>query len=173
ARLDSAASQMFTNIERVSDSLSGFMDDKNQRAFREALESIRAFTSRLEHVLNDENSAKLEESLAALHRVSTAIAGEAGTIEEMIANLHRASEGLPVAIEHFGEAGGRLSATLDATQAEVSYLSQQITPQAAAVLADLRRASASLERFAEDLESDPALLLHGRRDRPRGPGENE
>ena len=172
ARLDSAASQMFTNIERVSDSLSALVDDQNQRAFREALESIRAFTARLDSVLNDENTQKLEESLDALHRVSTAIADDATSIEEMIANLHAASEGLPAAVESFGEAGEQLADTMAATRAEVDYLSQRITPQAAAVLADLRRASASLERFAEDLENDPALLLHGRRDLPRGPGEN-
>ena len=99
---------MFTNIERVSDSLSALVDDQNQRAFSEALESIRAFTARLDTLFNDENSQKLAESLDALHRVSTAIAADATTIEEMIANLHAASEGLPAAVESFGAAGAEL-----------------------------------------------------------------
>ncbi|MEX1272824.1 MAG: MlaD family protein [Gammaproteobacteria bacterium] len=171
ARLDTAASQMFTNIERVSDALSALVDEQNQVAFREALQSIRAFTARLEQVLNEENSQQLEESLAALHQVSTALAGNAGSIEEMIQNLHAASEGLPTAVDNFTDAGAKFTETMDATQAEIRYLSQQITPQAAAVLTDLRRASASLERFADNLENDPALLLHGPRERSRGPGE--
>lgn len=172
ARLDSAASQMFTNIERVSDSLSTLVDDENQRAFREALASIRAFTARLEQVLNEENSAKLEESLAALHKVSTALAGNSDSIEEMIQNLHAASEGLPETVERLGDAGDSFARTMDVAEGEVRFLSQQVTPQAAAVLADLRRASESLERFARAIENDPALLLHGRRERAAGPGEN-
>ena len=171
ARLDTAASQMFTNIERVSDSLSALVDEQNQQAFRETLQSIRAFTARLEQVLNEQNAQQLEESLDALHRVSMALAGNAGSIEEMIQNLHAASEGLPGAVDNFTDAGAKFTETMDATQAEIRYLSQQITPQAAAVLTDLRRASASLERFADNLENDPALLLHGPRERARGPGE--
>ena len=171
ARLDSAASQMFTNIERVSDSLTAFATDENQRAFHEALASIRAFTAQLEQVLDEENTEKIDESLAALHRVSTALAGRAESIEDMIDNLHAASEGLPGTVEMLGDAGESFSRTMNLAEGEVRYLSQQVTPQAAAVLADLRRASESLERFAEAIENDPALLLHGRRERAAGPGE--
>lgn len=171
ARLDTAASQMFTNIERVSDALTALIDKDSQRAFRESLESIRAFTGRLEQVLDEENTARLDESLQALHEVSTALAGNTDSIEEMIANLHEASAGLPGAVDNLDRAGTSFAATMEATEAEITYLSQQITPQAASILNELRRASASLERFAEDVESDPALLLHGRRDRSRGPGE--
>ena len=171
ARLDSAASQMFTNIERVSDSLTAFATDENQRAFHDALDSIRNFTAQLEQVMNEENAERLDETLAALHHVSTALAGRADSIEAMIDNLHAASEGLPDAVDKLGEAGDSFARTMSVAEDEVRFVSQQVTPQAAAVLSDLRRASESLQRFAEAIESDPALLLHGRRERAPGPGE--
>lgn len=178
ARLDEAASQMFTNIERVSDALAGMLDEDNREALTKTLASIRAFTGRLEGVLDDDGAARLGESLQALHEVSTALARNADAIERMVRNMAQASDQMPDAVakleemsEGMHEAGVEFRATMREMRTEVEHVSQQLTPQAAAVLNELRQASSALERLADDLERDPALLLHGRRGRDRGPGE--
>lgn len=178
ARLDAAASQMFTNIERVSDSMSAMLNEENQRAFREALISVRDFTARLELVLDDRNAQRLTESLEALHRVSTTLASNADEIDRILGNMAEGSEDLPrtiAGLERMSKslqgAGEQFTATMKDTQTEVGYLSQQLAPDAAAALADLRAVSAKLERFITELERDPALLLHGRRNDRKGPGE--
>ncbi len=178
ARLDAAASQMFTNIERVSDSMTAMLNEENQRAFREALISIRDFTARLEQVLDDRNAQRLTESLEALHRVSTTLASNADEMDRILDNMADGSEDLPRAIaglermsKSLQGAGEQFTATMKDTQTEVRYLSQQLAPDAAAALTDLRTVSAKLERFITELERDPALLLHGRRNDRKGPGE--
>ncbi len=178
ARLDAAASQMFTNIESVSDSMSAFLNEDNQRAFREALDSIRDFTVRLETVLDDENARRLGESRESLHRISTTLAANTEEFERIVGNMAEGSDRLPetvAGLEEMGAslkgAGDQFSATMRDTQSEVRYLSQQLAPNAAEALDDLRSVSAKLDRFISELERDPALLLHGRRTERKGPGE--
>lgn len=178
ARLDSAASQMFTNIERVSDSLHGFLNEETQEDFQATLASVRSFTARLDAALDDDSAQRLAESLAALHEVAGALARNAENIDRTLANLADASDQAPSLVARVDDvaaslqaAGDQFASTMRETQAEVRNVSQHLAPQAGEVLAELRLASAALRRFVDELESDPALLLHGRRDRRPGPGE--
>lgn len=178
ARLDAAASQMFTNIETVSESMSAFLNEDNQRAFREALDSIRDFTVRLESVLDDDNAVRLSESLESLHRISATLAANTDEFERIVGNLAEGSDKLPQAVDGLERmsrtlqgAGNQFTATMREAQTEVRYLSQHLAPNASEALADLRSVSAKLERFITELERDPALLLYGRRAEQAGPGE--
>lgn len=178
ARLDEAASKMFTNIERISDAMYAFLDDETQEDFKETLANIRAFTERLDHVLTDDNAERLSESLQALHTVAQTLSRNNDNLDSIINDLTAAAEQLPGVMTNVDEltgdlrdAGQHFSETMRSTQTEMRSISQHITPLAADVLDELRAASASLQRFVDELEGDPALLLHGRRDRQRGPGE--
>ncbi|MCA1799271.1 MAG: MCE family protein [Xanthomonadaceae bacterium] len=178
ARLDAAASTLFTNIEKVSDSLSGFLDEETATDFRATLVNIRHFTERLDRILTDENTELLSESLQSLHAVAQTLSNNAENLDALISNVADASARLPAMAERvealtvtLGEAGDEFAGAMRETRAEVRNVSQHLAPQAADVLTDLRAISASLQRFVEDLENDPALLLHGRRERRAGPGE--
>lgn len=178
ARLDEAASKIFTNIERVSDSLSGFLDAETATDFRETLANIRAFTERLDLILTDENAERISASLQSLHELAQTLSNNAENLDALIRNVADASERLPAIAERvdgltvtLNEAGEEFAGAMRETRAEVRAVSQHLAPQAADVLTDLRATSASLQRFVEDLENDPALLLHGRRERRAGPGE--
>jgi len=185
ARLDAAASTMFTNIERVSDSITGLIDADSQQAFQETLENIRSFTGRLDRLLNEDNLRKLDESVGGLHELTAVLSRNADNLDRLVQNLATASERMPdtvdtlnrtaASLERMGDslggAGDQLTVTMREAQTEVRHMAQQITPDAVAVLSELRAVSASLERFVADLERDPALLIYGRRAPIRGPGE--
>ncbi len=185
ARLDAAASTMFTNIERVSDSITSLIDTDSQEAFRETLENIRVFSARLERLLNEENLQRIDESVGGLHELTAVLSRNTDNLDRLLGNLAAASDRVPETVDtlnrtassleqmgvSLGDAGDQLGATMREAQTEVRHVAQQITPEAVAVLAELRSVSASLERFVADLERDPALLLYGRRTPIRGPGE--
>lgn len=185
ARLDEAASQMFTNIESVSESINSLLDPEAGEALRETLINVRNFTARLDAVLDDENAALLDESISGLHAMAMVFENNAAALERILTNLSAASDRVPGAIdtleqtagslEQMGNslatAGDQLTATMVDTQMEVRNVSQQLTPEALAVLNELRSVSASLERFVAELERDPSVLIYGRRATALGPGE--
>lgn len=185
ARLDAAASQMFTNIERVSDSLGTLIDPDSQDAIRETLANLRSFTARLDQVLSEENAAMLGESVRGMHEVAQVFARNSAALEGLLQDLSAAGERMPAAmdrldrtaesLERMGDslagAGDQLTETMRDAQVEVRHVSQQLTPEAVSVLNELRMVGASLERFVAELERDPAILFYGRRATVRGPGE--
>lgn len=178
ARLDSAASQMFTNIERVSDAVSAFLDEENQAAFKEAIDGIRDVALRLERALDEDRAQDIGETLEALHEISTTFARNADEIDRLAANLGEAGERLPGAVARLDtmatsmdRAGDQLTVTMRDAQVELGHLSQQLGPEAVNTLTELRELSMRLDRFVQELERDPAILVHGRRELHRGPGE--
>jgi phospholipid/cholesterol/gamma-HCH transport system substrate-binding protein len=136
-------------------------------------------------VLSDDNAGLLDESVAGLHEVSQVFARNSEALERLIQDLSAAGDRMPGTIDSMertagslermgnslADAGDQLTMTMRDTQSEVRHISQQLTPDAVAVLAELRMVSASLERFVADLERDPSLLIYGRRSTDRGPGE--
>jgi phospholipid/cholesterol/gamma-HCH transport system substrate-binding protein len=179
ARLDEAASKMFTNIERLTDSLYGFLDEDTQEDFRATLSNIRTVTARLEQVLTDENAEKMGETVDAVHTVAMTLSRNNQDLESILNDMAAATARFPGVMERVDhltgtleEAGGDFSETMRVTRGEVRNLSQHVAPQASEVLLELRSAASSLQRFVDELEGDPALLLHGRRDRRLGPGES-
>jgi ABC-type transporter Mla subunit MlaD len=176
---------MFTNIESVSESINSLIDPEAGVALRETLQNVRNFTARLDAVLDEENAALLDESISGLHAMATVFENNAAALEQILTDLSAASGRVPGAIdtlqqtacslERMGNslatAGDQLTSTMLDTQMEVRNVSQQLTPEALAVLSELRSVSASLERFVAELERDPSVLIYGRRATALGPGE--
>lgn len=185
ARLEEASSRMFTNIERVADSFHALVNEEVQEDFQASLDQINSFTARLNDLLNDRNTRRVEETVAGLHRLATTLEGHSEDLSRTIDNLAVASESMPGAIDRLDrsarslermgnslhQAGEEFTVTLQETRGEVRHFSQQVAPEIVTILAEIRELSGSLEQFIHELERDPAMLVHGRRALRRGPGE--
>ncbi|MDX1593155.1 MAG: MlaD family protein [Gammaproteobacteria bacterium] len=192
-RLDAAGTSLLARVDEVSHRLveaagriSALFDDPNRRAIATILAELSAVaevlgrhTGTLDRGLADLGTAfsgaaragerlpglvtQSEEALRALEGHAAALASAAGSVERLAETLRTESARL----------GGDLDRVSTLTEQELARFASETHPAMTAMLRDLDDAARALRRFAETLERDPSLLLHGPRGRPLGPGEGD
>jgi phospholipid/cholesterol/gamma-HCH transport system substrate-binding protein len=105
--------------------------------------------------------ARADATLAGFERHATALADAARAIEQLAARLDGE-------VARLSKQVGRTAAM---TEQELARFASETQPALADLLLELDDTAASLRRLGETLERDPSLLIHGRRERTLGPGE--
>ena len=155
-RLESAATVLLANLNRVSENLNALMDEDNRRAFKHSLADIET----LSHTLAA-RSAMIDATLDVTART--------------MQNTARASDELPQLVlhmQHSADDFDRMSNQLSraGTNASAAFTDQTL-PQVQQLVTELRDLTVSLQRVSGELEQNPSLLLYGKPVAKRGPGE--
>jgi len=165
-RLDAAVTALITNVNRSSERFNALLDEGNRGTIRDILANLdvlsRTLTARAavidSSVVNAsrtmENTARLT---AELPQLVDSLRTSAGTVERMANEVARA--------------GATATSTIEGARSEARQVSGEMLPEARALLAELRELTASLRRFGDQVERNPAVLLYGRPASKRGPGE--
>ncbi|MGE0387871.1 MAG: MlaD family protein [Gammaproteobacteria bacterium] len=161
-----------------------------------ALASIDAMASDVSALASAENRARLERILADLATVTHTLAARRDRLDRGIDDLAAAAADLagtaaalqarlPGVLDH-ADAGavalqqaavkldrtaGAAEGMLGGVRPDVELFAQETLPQAAALVGELRRLTATLNRLAEELDRHPQAAVFGRPPPPRGPGE--
>lgn len=161
-------------------------------AVEELVSNLNDVTKRFKVLLSEDNQLHISRTLARLADVSASLAARTDTMERsfddlaatlestrdaaaglpgLAAQLDRAAVALQRMAEKVGASGETLGRVIEARDRDLSRFTGEALPEAAVMIAEMRRAASSLRRFSEQLERDPGVLLRGAPPRPPGPGE--
>jgi len=162
------------------------------RAVEELVSNLNDAAKRFKVLLSEENQLHLGRTLANLDQLSAALAGRAEALTrsvddlgatlqhardasvrlpELLAQLADAAAALERMADQVGAGGEAVRRVVDSRDRDLQRFTGEALPEAAAMISELRSAAHSLRRFSEQLERDPAILLHGSPARAPGPGE--
>ncbi len=179
---------------RLDQSISGLVDELTGAAT-----SLTSVANRVEALLDEENEEAIGGILANVEAFTNELEGIAAEVSMVTGNVAAATAELPVIVDRAEDtllafeasavaiegAGTDISATAEALQASVAGVADgvdrvlaDLTPFTRGAPArfvhlvdELELLASSLRRLAQDVERNPEMLLFGRRDVVRGPGE--
>lgn len=165
-RLDSAISALLTNVTRTSESMSALMDEENRRAFKQTLLELQVLARTMAA-----RSATIDSGLSQAARAADNAARFTGDLPRLVDRMQASAEGFDRMTGELSRAGKDANATLAGTRADLRAATEELVPEARALLAELRDVTASLRRLVVQVEQNPSMLLFGRPAARPGPGE--
>ena len=165
ASVTARAPQLLEKLNDVAERLYDLLDDKNRRAFGEAIESLRIFTAGLADRNQDladltSNAKVAAASLADLiGNVDRSYSGPDGIGKQMAGAL----ENIDRLARNLADTNHQLQLGLQDVRPGLRNFSQQTLGQIGGLVAEVRQLVAGLRQVAGQLERDPSRLLFGDR----------
>lgn len=179
-RLDESISGLVTELTGAAESLTqvanrveGLLDDENSDTITAILENVETFTQDLEGITEqvssvtgnvERASAELPAVIRRAEQVLAAYEVSAGSIDQAGRDISAAAMGLDHSVA--GVADGVNRAITD-----LSPLTRGTSSQLVHLLDEVQRLAATLRRVSEDIQENPEMILRGRPEAVRGPGE--
>lgn len=172
-RLDSVVSDLLGNLITMSRKVNQMLDDDNRANIGKTLAHIESITgtlagesNRLGAIVND-----VEATMKNARQASTALPDLMRDVSHSTQTLATMAEQLRAAGETINATSKTLQRTAATSGADVQRFTASTLPDITAMTRDLRDASENLRRISESIERDPSVLLYGRAEQKRGPGE--
>ncbi len=172
-RLDSVVSDLLGNLITMSRKINEMLDDDNRANIAKTLAHVESITStlagesnRLGEIVND-----VESTMKNARQASTALPDLMRDVSHSTQTLAAMAEQLRAAGETINATSKTLQRTAATSGADVQRFTASTLPDITAMTRDLRDASENLRRISESIERDPSVLLYGRAEQKRGPGE--
>lgn len=158
-QLTASAQELLPRLAELAGRLSAFADDKNRARWESILGNADNATRELVSL-----QATIRSSLEGIPQLSKSARQTLLEIKSLARDMNQTSReirSLSNDTEHLVTTGK------DGLEA----LNRRTIPKTEALLQELQRATASVRRFSQQLETDPQVLLLGRDAPPPGPGE--
>lgn len=172
-RLDSVVSDLLGNLITMSKKVNEMLDDDNRANIAKTLAHVESITgtlagesNRLGEIVND-----VEATMKNARQASTALPDLMRDVSHSTQTLATMAEQLRAAGETINATSKTLQRTAATSGADVQRFTASTLPDITAMTRDLRDASENLRRISESIERDPSVLLYGRAEQKRGPGE--
>lgn len=172
-RLDSVFSDLLGNLIETSAKLNKILDDDNRANFAKSLAHIETITGTLAGQSQRIGNivADAETTMKNARQASGALPDLVQDVRHSTQTLADMSKQLRAAGETIDETAKVLQRTVSASGNDVQRFTSSSLPDASTMTRDLRSAAENLRRVSETLERDPSVLLYGRAEQKRGPGE--
>jgi phospholipid/cholesterol/gamma-HCH transport system substrate-binding protein len=169
-RFDRAATQLFTNLNRVTENIDTLLDESNRVALSQLLKDLSTLTQTLtaKKQLVDEGITNAAQTMEHLVRASKMLNEE---MPFLIDRMHGSADALEAMAEKVGQTSTTIDSVVKDTKPDLERFSQQTLNEMSALVAELRQLTATLQRTAQQVEQEPNSLIFGRTPQPRGPGE--
>ena len=172
-RLDSVVSDLLGNLITMSRKVNEMLDDDNRTHIAQTLAHVESITgtlagesNRLGEIVND-----VEATMKNARQASTALPDLMRDVSHSTQTLAAMAEQLRAAGETINATSKTLQRTAATSGSDVQRFTASTLPDITAMTRDLRDASENLRRISESIERDPSVLLYGRAEQKRGPGE--
>ncbi len=172
-RLDSVVSDLLGNLIAMSKKVNEMLDDDSRANVAKTLAHIEAITGTLAGESNRLGAivGDAEATMKNARQASTAL-------PDLMRDVSHSTQTLAIMAEQLRAAGETINATSKTLQrtaatsgTDVQRFTASTLPDITAMTRDLRDASENLRRISESIERDPSVLLYGRAEQKRGPGE--
>lgn len=138
------------------------LSDANLESVATILADAERFTGRLDGATGELERVATEGRRTLKQTRQTLASIEASTQEvgPTLREARGAAEEIAGAARQMGAAGERLDRQIERSGDDIQRFAEQGLPEATALLRDLRRTAATLERLGRSLERNPAQLIH-------------
>jgi phospholipid/cholesterol/gamma-HCH transport system substrate-binding protein len=167
---DEAFPRLLANLNGLTQDARGAVDEQN----RAALKQILADLAKVTHTL----AARRTELDDSVLRATKALGSFAALGEKMDKQLPEIMEQTRMSLRAFenmsrdiARTGASLDSALDSNRSNIEQFTGQTLAETGVLVSDLRQLTATLQRWAEELEREPSALIFGRARPTRGPGE--
>jgi len=165
-RMDTAVTTLLANLTRSSENLNALLDEGNRAALKKSLASLEAVSRTLAA-----RSAEIDAGVAGAARTMENTARLTGELSALVERIQRSAE----AFDRMSNEGARAAAgaakAVQGASTDLRQATREAVPEARMLIAELRELTASLRRFSDQLERNPAMLVHGKPAAKPGPGE--
>ena len=151
-RLDVTLSLLSTKLNEIASAMQSITDKPNQIALHNSLMNIATIT---QSVAN--NTQHLNHTLSNLDLITQ--------------NAMQASKTLPLVVDDAKISFQQISRTMQQGQKTLANISNNVTPQLQITLQNIANLTQKLSNFSSELEQNPAILIHGKKEAAPGPGE--
>jgi phospholipid/cholesterol/gamma-HCH transport system substrate-binding protein len=172
-RLDSVISDLLGNLIEMSGKLNEILDDRTRANLAKTLAHVEAITGTLAAQSNRVGAivADAEATLKNARQASAALPDLMRDVGHSTQSLAEMADQLRTAGETINATADSLQRTAQASGSDVQRFTATTLPDVSAMSQDLRDAAENLRRISESLDRDPSVLLYGRAQAKRGPGE--
>lgn len=165
-RMEDAVTTLIGNLTRSSENFNALLDEGNRAAFNETLASLALVSRTLAA-----RSQAIDAAVANTARTMENAARLTGEMSGLVERIQRSA----AAFEHMsGEVerdAAQAAAAVAGARADLHQATRETIPEARQLIVELRDLTTSLRRFSDQLERNPAMLVHGRPAGKAGPGE--
>ncbi len=169
-RFDRAATQLFTNLNRVTENVDALLNETNRVALSQLLKDLASLTQALtaKKQLFDEGITNAAQTMEHMVKASKMLNEE---MPFLIDRMHGGADALEAMAEKVGQTSASVESVVEDTKPDIERFSQQTLNEMSALVAELRQLTATLQRSAQQLEQEPNSLIFGRTPPSPGPGE--
>lgn len=166
ARLETTVTALVASMTRAADNLNALLNDDNRRAIGKTLADLQVLSRTLAG-----RASTIDAGLANAARTMDNAARLTEELPRLVGRIERSADGFDRMTDAVGHAGSGAAQTLDGTRADLERFTREGLPEVRALVAELREATATLQRVGGELERNPSMVLYGRGPAKRGPGE--
>lgn len=159
-RLDTQGTELITNLNALTDSLSDLMDTGGKESLRDTLQNVSEITGAIAR-----RHEELEQSVVSASVLLENSAAASAKLSPLFEQLEQTARAIEVMANQVAAASENISGS------GVQQFSQQTLPDLGALISELRRLANTLQGIGQKLEDDPRVLLYGRELEAPGPGE--
>ena len=172
-RFDTVISELLGNVNEMSTKLNQLLDDESRANFTRSLAHIEKITgalaaqsNRLGNIVADAETTmkNARQASSTLPDLMRDVSHSTQTLADMAGQLRAAGETI-------NETAKTLQRTADTSGTDVQRFTASTLPEVSTMTRELRDAAENLRRVSESIERDPSVLLYGRAEQKRGPGE--
>jgi phospholipid/cholesterol/gamma-HCH transport system substrate-binding protein len=179
-RLDSSISTLIDKLGGAADSLTQvadrvelLLDDQNREAIAGILENVEQFTAELESVTAEARtfSANLTAASAELPGLMTRAEQTMIAFEESAVSLEAAGADISATAVALQESVDGVAGGVDRLLSDLTPFSRGVPSRLVNLVDELQLLASTLRSLSQDVDRSPEMLIFGRRDVVRGPGE--
>jgi len=165
-RLDAAATTLIGSLTRTSESLNALLDEGNRAALKETLASLALVSRTLAA-----RSKAIDAGVANAARTMENTARLSGEISGLVERIRRSAEAFERMSSEVKRDAASVATAVEGARADLHQATRDTVPEARQLIVELRDLTTSLRRFSDQLERNPAMLVHGKPAAKAGPGE--
>jgi phospholipid/cholesterol/gamma-HCH transport system substrate-binding protein len=169
-RIEETSTRLITNMNQLLEDTRRLIDADTRAAFKRMLVDLAQLT----HTLATQ-SPRLDEGVVSAAEASHNLARLTQSLNEQLPALVEAVHTSTVALKEMTRdvslASQSVRETFDRTRPGIEQFTRQTLAETSLLLSELRQLTESLNRVAQQLESQPESLIFGRPSPPLGPGE--
>jgi phospholipid/cholesterol/gamma-HCH transport system substrate-binding protein len=166
ARLDTAVTTLIDSVTRTSENVNALLDEGNRAALKQTLASLALVSQALAA-----RSATIDAGVAASARTMENAARLTGEMSGLAERIRRSADAFERMSNEGTRAASSAATAVEGARADLRLATRETLPETRQLIVELRDLTASLRRFSDQLERNPAILVHGKGAAKAGPGE--
>ena len=186
-RLDDAFTGVLQDIDNLAAELDVLLSPTNQRALRTTLGHLATITGAFANQADNigqtlenlkrvtavfaEHGDELEQALLAAQQTLANSAHISAELAPLLTRISSGADAVQIMAETITATSKDLSRAVTASRKDLQRLAKRTTPELNALLAELGRLTHGVQRFVNELDRNPQMLILGRQPAQLGPGE--